>query len=58
MLGISPFNDEHLWSAIINNRSIYEIVYYYHNETAQKEMKEHFSDIRIKYLPDTVFWGA
>ena len=24
----------------------------------QKEMEEHFSDTRIKYLPDTVFWGA
>lgn len=58
LLGISPFNDEHLWNAIINNRSIYEIVYYYHSETAQKEMEEHFSDTRIKYLPDTVFWEA
>lgn len=58
LLGISPFNDEHLWNAIINNSSIYEIVYYYHSETAQKEMEEHFSDTRIKYLPDTVFWGA
>ena len=47
-------NDEHLWNAIINNSSIYEIVYYYHSETAQKEMKEHFFDTRIKYLPDTV----
>ena len=58
LLGISPFNDEHLWNAIINNRSITKIVYYYHSDKARKEMEEHFSDTRITYLPDTVFWGA
>lgn len=58
LLGISPFNDEHLWNAIINNRSITKIVYYYHSDKARKEMEEHFSDTRITYLPDTIFWGA
>ena len=58
LLGISPFNDDHLWNAIINNRSITKIVYYYHSDKARKEMEEHFSDTRITYLPDTVFWGA
>lgn len=51
LLGISPFNDEHLWNAIINNSSIYEIVYYYHSETAQKEMKEHFLIQELSICP-------
>ena len=58
LLGISPFNDEHLWNAIINNRSITKIIYYYHSDKAKKEMEEYFSDNRIEYLPDTDFWGA
>lgn len=57
LLGISPFNDEHLWNAIINNKDIIKIVYFYHSEQAKKEMEKHFSDTRICYLPDSEFWG-
>ena len=58
LLGISPFNDEHIWNAIIDNNYITSIVYYYHSDEAKKEMQDHFSDTRICYLPDKDFWGA
>lgn len=58
LLGISPFNDEHIWNTIINNNDITKIIYYYHSDKSRNEMEEHFSDTRICYLPDTEFWGA
>lgn len=58
LLGISPFNDEHIWNAILNNNDITKIIYYYHSDKSRNEMEEHFSDARICYLPDTEFWGA
>lgn len=58
LLGISPFNDEHIWKSILDNVGITKIVYYYHDDKAKNEMESHFSDKRIGYLPDTDFWGA
>lgn len=58
LLGISPFNDEHIWNAILGNGNLTKIIYYYHSDKSRKEMEEHFLDKRIIYLPDTDFWGA
>lgn len=58
LLGISPFNDEHIWNVIIENPDITNIVYYYHDDKAKKELESRYSDIRFHYSPDTEFWGG
>lgn len=58
LLGISPFNDEHIWNVIFNNMNITDIVYYHHDDKAKIDMERTYTDTRISYRPDTEFWGA
>lgn len=58
ILGISPYNDEHIWNAITRNSQLTKIVYYYHGVESREFLEANYSDGRIEFIPDTAFWGA
>lgn len=58
ILGVSPFNDEHIWRTILENQHVTSITYYYHDEDSKNAFQNYVSDSRIHYKPASVFWGA
>jgi hypothetical protein len=58
ILGVSPFNDEHIWCTILENRNISSITYYYYDENSKVAFQNYVSDFRIDYQPASIFWGA
>lgn len=58
ILGISPNNDEHIWNAIINNKQLANITYFYHGDESKKLIEKLYPDERIVFLTDSDFWCA
>jgi len=58
ILGISPYNDEHIWNVIVGNSQLTKIVYYYHGIESKQILEKKYLDKRIVFAPDSVFWGA
>jgi hypothetical protein len=58
ILGMSPNNDEHIWNAIINNKELTKITYYYHGCDSKKRLAALYPEPRINFSPDSDFWGA
>jgi len=44
IIGMSPNNDEHIFSLITNNKSLRKVVFYYFSEAEKRYIEEHFSD--------------
>ena len=57
IIGLSPFNDEHIWKNILENDRITHIVYYYHSEDSKEIMQKMYCDSRIEYIRDKEFWN-
>ena len=58
ILGISPYNDDHIWNAIVGNPRLAKIIYYYHENESITLINKNYSDERFKFIPDTEFWAA
>lgn len=57
LLGISPSNDEHIWSTILKNKNISKIVFFYNSERSKEMIEKMFNDSRIECLPKEEFWN-
>ncbi|HRX13740.1 MAG TPA: hypothetical protein P5087_01790 [Eubacteriales bacterium] len=44
IIGISPYNDEHIFNIIENNKNLNKVIYYYYSEEEKKYIEENFSN--------------
>jgi len=58
ILGISPYNDEHIWNAIVRNPQLNKIIYYYHEKESMQLIESNYSDKRFEFVPDSAFWSS
>jgi len=57
LIGLSPNNDSHILSIILNNKQIDLIEFYYYEESEKKDISSYFHDKRIEILNVTEFWN-
>jgi len=58
IIGLSPYNDDHIWSLIFSNNDVKKIVYYYYDDESRKTLIETYNDPRLAFSDVKEFWGA
>lgn len=58
ILGLSPFNDNHIFEAIMNNQQLNEIIYYYYDPHEANVVKSLLSSKNIKYVNSRELWAS
>ncbi len=55
-IGLSPNNDSHILSTVLNNKQIDLIEFYYYEKSEKKEISSYFHNRRIETLNVSEFW--
>lgn len=58
IIGLSPYNDTHIFDTINTNNKIENIMYYYYGETECYTVKELIPNHEIKFLPVVELWNS
>jgi len=58
ILGLSPFNDNHIFEAILNNQQLNEIVYYYYDPAEADVVKTLLPCKKISYVNSRELWDS
>lgn len=56
VVGLSPYNDEHIWQAINDNEKLESVTFYYKGGIDQEYFKTFYPDIEIEFKPVELFW--